>query len=65
MYNFDELSAMDETRLRQIATDMGIKKVENASSQDLAYNILENQAIDFAKAEAEKKTDQKEEVSAQ
>ena len=54
MYNFDELSAMDETRLRQIATDMGIKKVENASSQDLAYNILENQAIDFAKAEAEK-----------
>lgn len=54
MYNFDELSAMEETRLREIATEMGMKKTENASAQEMAYHIIENQAKDFAKAQAEK-----------
>ena len=54
MYNFDELSAMDDSRLRQIASEMGMKKAENATTQELAYHIIENQAKDFAKAEAEK-----------
>ena len=45
---------MDEPRLRQIASEMGMKKAENASTQELAYHIIENQAKDFAKAEAEK-----------
>jgi len=54
MYNFDELSAMEETRLREIATEMGMKKAENASAQEMAYHIIENQAKDFAKAQAEK-----------
>lgn len=54
MYNFDELSAMDEGRLREIATQMGMKKPENASAQEMTYHIIENQAKDFAKAQAEK-----------
>lgn len=54
MYNYDELSAMDETRLREIAGEMGMKKPESASTEALAYHIIENQAKDFAKAEAEK-----------
>lgn len=54
MYNYDELSAMDETRLREIAGEMGMKKPEGASTEALAYHIIENQAKDFAKAEAEK-----------
>ncbi|MCM1074740.1 MAG: transcription termination factor Rho [Ruminococcus sp.] len=31
-----------------------MKKVDGASTQDMAYHIIENQAKDFAKAEAEK-----------
>lgn len=54
MYNFDELSAMDESMLRQIATDMGMKKTDTADTQSMVYHIIENQAKDFAKAEAEK-----------
>ncbi|MCM1319960.1 MAG: transcription termination factor Rho [Muribaculaceae bacterium] len=54
MYNFDELTAMDESMLRQIASDMGMKKVDSADVQSMAYHIIENQAKDFAKAEAEK-----------
>lgn len=45
---------MEESRLRQIASEMGMKKADNASTQELAYHIIENQAKDFAKAEAEK-----------
>lgn len=54
MYNLDELTAMDESRLRQIAAEMGMKKTDSASAEDMAYHIIENQAKDFAKAEAEK-----------
>lgn len=54
MYNLDELTAMDESRLRQIANDMGMKKADSASPEEMAYHIIENQASDFAKAEAEK-----------
>ncbi len=54
MYNLDELTAMDDTRLRQIAVDMGMQKADNAGAQDIAYYIIENQAKDYAKTEAEK-----------
>lgn len=54
MYNLDELTAMDESRLRQIASDMGMKKADSAGVEEMAYHIIENQASDFAKAEAEK-----------
>lgn len=54
MYNYDELSAMDDSRLREIANEMGMKKSDGATAEALAYYIIENQAKDFAKAEAEK-----------
>ena len=54
MYNFDELTSMDEGQLRQLANDMGMKKTDTATTEAMAYHIIENQAKDFAKAEAEK-----------
>lgn len=48
MYNYNELEAMDDSQLREIAKSHGIKKVDNADKESLVYDILEQQARDVA-----------------
>ena len=44
MYDLIELNKKLVSELREIATDLGIKKVENFKKQDLVYEILDEQA---------------------
>lgn len=54
MYNIDQLNAMEEERVRSIASEMGMKKTDSAPRQEVEYYILDNQAITSAKEIAEK-----------
>lgn len=54
MQSFDELMAMDEAPLRELAESMGMKKAENADKQELAYYIIDNASIETARAEVAK-----------
>lgn len=55
MYNINELNAMSENELRSIASEMGMTKTDDASTETLVYYILDNQAITSAKQQSEKK----------
>lgn len=44
MYNIEQLESMPQEELRQIASEMGMPKVETMSQQDAVYYILDNQA---------------------
>ncbi len=48
MYNIIELNDKLLPELKQIAKDMGIKKVDSLKKEDLVYKILDQQAIDLA-----------------
>lgn len=48
MYNYNELEAMDDPQLREIAKSQGIKKVDSTDRESLVYDILEKQARDVA-----------------
>lgn len=54
MFHIDDLEAMDEVALRQLADSMGMKKSTSASAAELTEYILDNQAIDLAKEEVSK-----------
>ena len=51
MYNIDELSAMSDDQLREIANSMGIKKIDSLEHDALVYEVLDHQAVAEAKAE--------------
>ncbi len=48
MHNFSELSSMNDEQLKEIATSMGLKKVNTTDKDAIIYGILDQQAIDFA-----------------
>lgn len=48
MYNIIELNDKLLSDLKQIAKDMGIKKIDSLKKEDLVYRILDQQAIDLA-----------------
>ncbi len=45
MYNIDQLNAMSDDELRELAKSMGIKHVDSASHEGLVYELLDQQAI--------------------
>lgn len=59
MYNIDELNSMGEAELRELAGNMGMKKVDSADTESLTYYILDNQAIESAKEQSVKKQPKK------
>ena len=50
MYSLDELNSMDPAQVKSIAEGMGMKKAESATLEEAIYHILDNSAIDVAKA---------------
>ncbi len=48
MYNILELTAKTTEQLKEIATEMGISKIDHTEKEDLVYKILDQQAIDMA-----------------
>lgn len=61
MYKIENLEAMSEAELVDIAKSMGLKKVDPSQKQDLIYRIIDEQAIAMA---AEKKQRVKKEPKA-
>ncbi len=55
MYNIDELTAMSGEQLAAIAQSMGLKKPDPSQKDKLVYDILDQQAIAHASAQAEKR----------
>ncbi|MDE5653221.1 MAG: hypothetical protein K2I48_07130, partial [Muribaculaceae bacterium] len=54
MYNLEELSSMEPEKVDELASSMGMKNTASAEALEKIYYILDNQAIDTAKAEASK-----------
>ena len=54
MYNITELENMDDAQLHVEAAELGIEKPENVSRQELIYEILDQQAIVKAAADAQR-----------
>lgn len=52
MYNLSELYDMDDSRLREVAESIGIKKINLDDKETLVYEILDKQAVDVASASA-------------
>ena len=52
MYTLSDLSSLDLTELKAIATSMDITKIDDLSQDDLIYTILDQQAINSSKASA-------------
>jgi len=44
MYNIDQLNAMSDDQLRELAKSMGIKKVDSAEHNALVFDVLDHQA---------------------
>lgn len=55
MYTINELSDMPESRLKEIAESMGLKKIDPTDTLGTIYRILDQQAIDVASSATEKK----------
>ena len=49
MYSYDELMTMDESRLQELASSMGMKKVASADRQELAYYVIDSESESTAK----------------
>ncbi len=49
MYSYEELMNMDETRLRELASSMGMKKTASADQQELAYYVIDSESENTAK----------------
>ena len=45
MYNINQLNAMSDEQLRELAKSMGIKRVDSADHDDLVFQVLDQQAI--------------------
>jgi len=48
MYNFSELTAMQDAEVVRIAESMGLKKLNHAEKEDVIFRILDKQAADHA-----------------
>lgn len=48
MYNFSELTSMDDAALVKVAEDMGLKKINIAEREKLIFRVLDQQAINLA-----------------
>lgn len=48
MYNISDLSAMDDSSLKNVAESMGLKKINLDNKEELIYRILDEQAIFMA-----------------
>ncbi|MBO6251454.1 MAG: transcription termination factor Rho, partial [Muribaculaceae bacterium] len=59
MYNINELNAMGEAQLKELAKSMGIKKVDSIEADDLVFHILDQQAITEAQNAPEPKPKRK------
>ncbi len=55
MYKIENLEAMSEVELVEIAKSMGLKKIDPSQKQDLIYRIIDEQAIVLANASASEK----------
>ena len=44
MYNINQLNAMSDEQLRELAKSMGIKRVDSFSHDDLVFQVLDHQA---------------------
>ena len=44
MYNINQLNAMSDEQLRELAKSMGIKKVDSIDHDDLVFQVLDHQA---------------------
>lgn len=49
MYSYDDLMTMDEDRLKELASNMGMKKASSAERQELAYYVIDNESENAAK----------------
>lgn len=49
MYSYDELMNMEETKLRELASSMGMKKTASADQQELAYYVIDSESENTAK----------------
>ena len=52
MYNIEQLEAMSEAQLREVAATMGIKKIDSYDARGLLYQILDEQAVNGPAEEA-------------
>lgn len=59
MFNITELESMTDDSLRSAAKDLGLKKIDSMSREDLVYGILDQQAIDKAAADARRQPKKK------
>lgn len=48
MYNISDLSDMQDSKLKEIAESMGLKKLDMSDKDSVIYRILDQQAIDMA-----------------
>ena len=55
MYKIENLEAMSENELVDIAKSMGLKKVDPSKKQELIYRIIDEQAVAMATASATEK----------
>ena len=55
MYKIENLEAMSENELVDIAKSMGLKKIDPSKKQDLIYRIIDEQAVVMATASASEK----------
>ena len=55
MYKIENLEAMSENELVEIAKSMGLKKIDPSKKQDLIYRIIDEQAVAMATASASEK----------
>lgn len=49
MYSYDDLMSMDESRLRDLASSMGMKKTNSADRQEMAYYVIDSESENTAK----------------
>ncbi|MDE7410495.1 MAG: transcription termination factor Rho [Paramuribaculum sp.] len=52
MHNFSDLSSMPDEQLKEIASSMGLKKLDMSDKDSVIYRILDQQAIDYAASAA-------------
>lgn len=54
MYNITELESMDDAALKGVAESLGVKNIDIENRQEMVYEILDQQAISKAAADAAK-----------
>ena len=49
MYSYEDLMSMEETKLKDLASSMGMKKASSADQQELAYYVIDHESEAAAK----------------